>query len=305
MAWVRARARSRACRSRSDPSTLPSVSCACCGPPASPRSRRTRSRSWRRRRTCSPTRSSAAARRRRCSARALHDPLTGLPNRTLFMDRLRSRSASAVRRRTSVAVLFLDLDRFKLVNDSLGHGAGDELLCQLAARLDACCAPATPSRASAATSSSSCCDDIADAEAGVAIAERITAALAAPVRDRRARAVRLGQRRHRRRDGTSTRREELVRDADAAMYRAKEHGRAGFELFDAIMRARAVERLRSRTTCAARSSRDELRARTTSRSSRSAGGEIVGVEALRALAPPGARARLPGRVHPGRRGERR
>jgi len=67
--------------------------------------------------------------------RVLHDPLTDLPNRTLFFDRLGLALARLRRNQTSIAVLFIDLDDFKVVNDSLGHGAGDKLLVELAARL--------------------------------------------------------------------------------------------------------------------------------------------------------------------------
>jgi PAS domain S-box-containing protein len=73
---------------------------------------------------------------------AFHDPLTGLPNRALFMDRLAQALSRAERRIAATAVLFLDLDRFKLINDSLGHEAGDALLLAVAERLRGCLRPA-------------------------------------------------------------------------------------------------------------------------------------------------------------------
>lgn len=73
--------------------------------------------------------------------RTLHDPLTGLPNRTLFLDRLDQSLAEAVRSRRPVAVYFIDIDAFKRVNDTLGHAAGDQLLREVAARLSAVVRP--------------------------------------------------------------------------------------------------------------------------------------------------------------------
>ncbi len=71
----------------------------------------------------------------RLAYQAQHDPLTGLPNRVLFVEFLTLALARAPRRKTTSAVLFLDLDRFKVVNDSLGHDAGDELMVKLGTRL--------------------------------------------------------------------------------------------------------------------------------------------------------------------------
>jgi diguanylate cyclase (GGDEF)-like protein len=174
---------------------------------------------------------------------ALHDPLTELPNRVLFLDRLEQALARAQRSSVNVAVLFLDLDRFKVVNDSLGHEAGDRLLVDVANRLRGVVRPGDTVARFGGDEFTILCDVRGERDA-VLIAERVAAAVEAPftLDDNEAFlttslgiALTTGR--------VDARAEALIRDADAAMYRAKERGKSRYELFDSAMRASAVDRL--------------------------------------------------------------
>jgi diguanylate cyclase (GGDEF)-like protein len=193
------------------------------------------------------TLASAIARRRVEDAirhTALHDSLTGLPNRTLLLDRLEHALAQVERRATTVAVVFLDIDQFKLVNDSLGHQHGDQLLQAVARRLRDELRPGDTVARFAGDEFVLLCEEIEDEQGAITVAERLMECFKDPFRvggrDQFV-SVSMGIALPRRADQAA---EELIRDADAAMYRAKERGRARYELFDERMRVRTVVRMR-------------------------------------------------------------
>ena len=176
--------------------------------------------------------------------RALHDDLTGLPNRELFMDRLEHALAQTVRRGATVAVIFIDIDQFKVVNDSFGHQAGDRLLQSVVPRLTEVLRPGDTLARFAGDEFVVLCEGIEDAAGAVAVAERLLGCFAEPIaldeRDQFVSAslgIALPQR-----DGQTA--ETLIRDADTAMYQAKERGRARYEVFDEHMRVRTLVRMR-------------------------------------------------------------
>jgi diguanylate cyclase (GGDEF)-like protein/PAS domain S-box-containing protein len=225
--------------------------------------------------------------------RALHDGLTGLPNRTLFLARLGQALRRSRRRARGVAVVFLDLDRFKVVNDSLGHKAGDRLLVDVAMRLSSALRPSDTLARFGGDELTLLCEDVADADDACAIAQRLLDTFTEPfiVQDGEAFlqasiGIALS------RDGFETP-EDLIRDADAAMYRAKDHGQ-GIELFDEAMRQDVRDRLALEAALRRGIGRGELRLHCQPLVSL-ADARIEGFEALvrwehpeRGLVPPGS-----------------
>jgi len=176
---------------------------------------------------------------------AVHDPLTGLPNRTLLYDRIEHALDRTTRLETDVAVLFIDVDRFKVINDSLGHEAGDKLLVEVAVRLSRAVRPGDTVGRFGGDEFVVVIEGVESEHDVLALAERLSRELARPVTleeedDHVVTAsvgVAIG--------GSGHTAEVLLRDADAAMYRAKSAGGGRSELFDADMRHAAVERLRT------------------------------------------------------------
>jgi len=177
--------------------------------------------------------------------RALHDPLTNLANRMLFMDRLSHALAGLDRRPGAVAVLFLDLDRFKVTNDSFGHEVGDQVLSIVAERVRSVLREGdTPSRFGG-DEFVVLCENVEGERDAIRIAERMARAVGQPIRFDDGEVVVTTSMGIALARGSSDYPEGLVRDADAALYRAKEHGRNRYELFDEDMRVRAMRRLKT------------------------------------------------------------
>jgi diguanylate cyclase (GGDEF)-like protein/PAS domain S-box-containing protein len=178
--------------------------------------------------------------------RVLHDALTGLPNRLSFIDALNDSLKRALVSGSPVGILFLDLDHFKLINDSLGHHAGDALLRAVAPRLRDHLRPGDVVSRFSGDEFGVLIDRLADEGEAVAIADRVAAAFAQPFSldgvDHFVSAS-IGVAVARPADLGAADAELLIRDADAAMYRAKEKGRSRCVLFDAEMRATAKRRL--------------------------------------------------------------
>jgi diguanylate cyclase (GGDEF)-like protein len=174
---------------------------------------------------------------------ALHDPLTGLPNRTLLIDRLDQALARLGRKQSSVGVLFIDIDRFKVINDSLGHPAGDEMLIAMAHRIQDSLRPGDTLARFGGDEFAILCEDLAGEHDAVEIADRIGAAMSQPLSWGDGELVVTVSTGIAMANSPLVSAVSLLRDADAAMYRAKETGRARSALFAHSMRANAVGRL--------------------------------------------------------------
>ncbi len=188
--------------------------------------------------------------------RAFHDMLTDLPNRALFLDRLEQAMLRSERSGALTAVLFLDLDGFKRVNDSLGHAAGDQLLIEVAGRLEDCLRPSDTAARFGGDEFAILLEDLERGADATMVASRIMASLQEPIvlQERRV-AVSASI-------GVALQREpgeDLLRNADLAMYRAKSLGKSRYEVFDPALHTVVMEKLRLESELQKAVENDEFR----------------------------------------------
>jgi diguanylate cyclase (GGDEF)-like protein/PAS domain S-box-containing protein len=194
---------------------------------------------------------------------AFHDSLTGLPNRLLFRDRLDQALARAGRRHGDVGLVFLDLDNFKQINDSLGHGAGDELIREAAQRLRECVREEDTLARLGGDEFVILLDFLTEEAEAICLADRITARFGEPFRfagkgyvvSISIGIVTRGAEDDGAEDGGA---ENMLRDADIAMYRAKSSGKARYVIFDPVMHTDALARLEFESELREAIGRDEL-----------------------------------------------
>jgi diguanylate cyclase (GGDEF)-like protein/PAS domain S-box-containing protein len=178
---------------------------------------------------------------------AFHDPVTNLPNRALFVERVRHAISRSRREGSELGVIFLDIDDFKTINDSLGHGAGDAALIDVAKRLSYSIRSSDTAARFGGDEFVVLLEDLEGTETAVEVAERVLEDLRAPLmvagkelvlRASIGISILAG-------DSTASA-DELIRDADAAMYIAKRDGKGGYRLFEPEMHAGVLARLELR-----------------------------------------------------------
>jgi diguanylate cyclase (GGDEF)-like protein/PAS domain S-box-containing protein len=210
---------------------------------------------------------------------AFHDPLTGLPNRLLFNDRAEQAMAMARREDEVLALLFIDLDRFKAINDTLGHDAGDRLLREVADRLRECVRESDTVSRFGGDEFNLLLTQVRNESDTELIAHKILRALRRPIHIE-------GHELHGTvsigialfpRDGSDV--QTLIKNADTALYRAKDLGRNNYQIFNPAMNARVLERMELENSLHKVIDRRELRVYYQAQANLQTG-RIVGMEAL-------------------------